>query len=87
MAVARLCGFRKFELPGEDAIMRKESARLIIEPTAARSLLSLLKTLSPIEYDFAPFDDPPATPVDLWLSYLLDTNIAPVDPPDTCQNL
>ena len=61
--------------------MRKESARLIIEPTAARSLLSLLKTLSPIEYDFSPFDDPPATPVDLWLSYLLDTNIAPVDPP------
>jgi antitoxin VapB len=56
---------REFELPGEDAVMRKEGARLIIEPPAPRSLLSLLKTLSPIEDDFEPFDDVPAAPVKL----------------------
>jgi antitoxin VapB len=42
---------REFELPGEDAIMRKEGDRLIIEPTPPRSLLALLTILSPIEED------------------------------------
>ncbi|EQD50283.1 virulence-associated protein VapB-like protein, partial [mine drainage metagenome] len=30
---------REFELPGKDAIMRKESERLIIEPMPPKSLL------------------------------------------------
>jgi antitoxin VapB len=45
---------REFELPGEDAIMRKEGQRLIIEPTPPKSLLAVLATLKPIEEDFPP---------------------------------
>ena len=43
---------RELELPGENAIMRKEGDRLIIEPVPPRSLLALLATLEPIEEDF-----------------------------------
>jgi antitoxin VapB len=49
---------RDFELPGEDAIMRKEGERLIIEPTPPRSLLGLLPTLGPLDEDFPPIPDP-----------------------------
>jgi antitoxin VapB len=45
---------REFELPGEDAIMRRDGRRLIIEPAAPKSLSALLATLSPINEDFAP---------------------------------
>lgn len=53
---------REFELPGEDAIMRKEGERLIIEPTPPRSLLALLATLAPLDEDFPPISDAPAQP-------------------------
>ena len=33
---------REFELPGEDAIMRREGERLIMEPAPPKSLLALL---------------------------------------------
>lgn len=54
---------REFELPGEDAIMRKEGARIIIEPAPPSSLLAMLKTLQPIDDDFGPIDDLPPDPV------------------------
>jgi antitoxin VapB len=56
---------RQFELPGEDAIMRKEGSRLIIEPVPPKSLLALLKTLAPLNEDFPPIRDLPPDPVDL----------------------
>ena len=56
---------REFELPGEDAVMRKEGERLIIEPSRPRSLLGVLRTLRKINDDFPPVKDPPAGPVDL----------------------
>ena len=56
---------REFELPGEDAIMRKDGERLIIEPTAPRSLLAVLATLAPVEDDLPAIDDPPPAPIAL----------------------
>jgi antitoxin VapB len=56
---------REFELPGEDAIMRRDGDKLIIEPTPVRSLLALLAELGPIEDSFPEIDDPPPGPVDL----------------------
>jgi antitoxin VapB len=50
---------REFELPGEDAIMRKEGDRLIIEPVPPRSLLALLATLSPLDEEFPLIADSP----------------------------
>jgi antitoxin VapB len=48
---------REFELPGEDAVMRKEGDRLIIEPAQPRSLLALLETLAPLDEDFPELSD------------------------------
>jgi len=56
---------RELELPGEDAVMRKEGQRLIIEPAPPRSLLALLSTLDPIDEDFADVSELPMDPVDL----------------------
>jgi antitoxin VapB len=56
---------REFELPGTDAIMRKEGDRLIIEPTPPKSLLAVLATLRAIDDDFPPIEDAPAEPADL----------------------
>ena len=56
---------REFELPGADAVMRREGDRLIIEAAPPRSLLALLSSLAPIDEDFAPIDDLAAEPVDL----------------------
>jgi antitoxin VapB len=56
---------REFELPGEYAIMRKEGGKLIIELAPPKSLLAILATLSPIDEDFPPIDDPVPDPVNL----------------------
>jgi antitoxin VapB len=56
---------REFEFDGEDAIMRKEGKRLIIEPAPARSLLSILKTLKPIDEDLPAIADSLPEPIDL----------------------
>ena len=56
---------REFELPGEDAIIRKEGPRLVIEPAPRKSLLEVLRTLKPIEEEFAPIEELPYDEVDL----------------------
>lgn len=55
---------REFELQGDEAILRKEGDRLVIEPVRRGHLLTLLATLDPIEMhfpdvdeDLAPLDD------------------------------
>jgi antitoxin VapB len=55
---------REFELRGEDAIIRKEGTKLIIEAAPPKSLLSLLATLTPIDEDFPPIADAVPDPVD-----------------------
>ena len=59
---------REFELPGHEAIMRRDGERLIIEPVAGRSLLTLLDSweddLSDDE-DFPEIEDRPPEPVDI----------------------
>ncbi len=56
---------REFELSGEEAILRKDGERLIIEPAPPRSLLALLATLQPIDEDFPPIPELPTDSVDL----------------------
>jgi antitoxin VapB len=56
---------REFELPGEDALMRKEGDRLIIEPAPPVSLLALLATLEPLDEEFPEIADPPPEPFDI----------------------
>lgn len=56
---------REFELPGTDAVIRKEGDRLILEPSPRRSLLAVLETLEALHEDFPEMSDLPAGDVDL----------------------
>jgi antitoxin VapB len=56
---------REFEFPGEEAIMRKDGNRLILEPAPPKSLLAVLATLAPLKEEFPPIVDVPPEPVDL----------------------
>ncbi len=56
---------REFELPGEDAVMRKEDGKIILEAAPPRSLLSVLAGLSPISEEFPLIGDPEPSAVDL----------------------
>jgi antitoxin VapB len=55
---------REFEFPGEEAIMRKEGDRLVIEPVPTKSLLALLAKLAPLPGDFPPIVDVPPDAVE-----------------------
>ncbi len=58
---------RDFELDGDEAVMRKEGNRLIIEPVDEKNrLLELLKTLEPIEEHFPEMEDPPIDDEDIF---------------------
>ena len=48
---------RDLELPGGEALLRKEGDRLIIEPMPRPSLLELLSTWTPLAEDFPEIDD------------------------------
>lgn len=56
---------REFEFSSEEAILRKEGDRLIIEPAPPRSLLALLATLEPIDEAFPLIPELPTNSVDL----------------------
>jgi antitoxin VapB len=57
---------RDLELPGREAILRKEGHRLIVEPVTRPSLLTVLRTLKPLDDDLFPrIVALPAEPVDL----------------------
>ena len=56
---------REFELPGDDAIMRKEGNKLIIEAVPPRSLLALLATLQPLSEEVPLVSDEPPDEVNI----------------------
>ncbi len=56
---------KEFELPGDDAIMRKDGDKLIIEAAPPRSLLALLATLEPLVEEFPPIHDEAPDAVDI----------------------
>lgn len=58
---------RELELAGTEAVLRKEGDRLVIEPIAKPSLLSVLQGLPPLGEDdwLEPIEELPLDPVDL----------------------
>ena len=48
---------REFELEGDEAILRKEGDRLIIEPVRKGRLLAVLASLEPLEEAFSDIDE------------------------------
>ncbi len=49
----------EFELPGDEASIRRDGDRLVIEPLAKRGLSDLLASLEPLEEASTEIDDPP----------------------------
>jgi len=58
---------REFELDGDEAIIRKEGSRLVIEPVRKGHLLAILASLDPLEQAFPDIDEdlPPLDDGDL----------------------
>jgi antitoxin VapB len=53
---------REFELEGDEAVMRRDESRLVIEPLPQRSLLALLRTLKPMRSGLPEVEDRPPEP-------------------------
>jgi antitoxin VapB len=49
----------RFELPGEEVLMRREGDRLVIELVRPRNVLAFLRRIEPFDGDFPAIDDPP----------------------------
>lgn len=47
---------REYELPGDEAVIRKEGAKLIIEPVQHRSLMKVIAGWQPLPDDFPDVD-------------------------------
>ena len=56
---------RDLELPGDEAVLRREGNCLIVEPVARPSLLTVLAALKPLTEDFPVIKSPKAEPVEL----------------------
>jgi antitoxin VapB len=58
----------EFELPGDEATIRKEGDRLIIEPKAddrPKTFYELMQSFEPIEDEFPEIDDPSPREINL----------------------
>ena len=56
---------REFEIEGDEAVVRKEGDRLIVEPVRKVRLLALLSTLEPLDVPFPDIDDDLEPPSDV----------------------
>ena len=56
---------REFELPGDEAVIRKDGNRLIVEPAKKRGLLALLASWEPLGEEFPEIPDLPLDDVKL----------------------
>ena len=56
---------KEFELPGNEAILRKDGERLVLVPTRKETLLEVLDRLEPVDDPWPEIDDPLPEPVEL----------------------
>jgi antitoxin VapB len=56
---------RDLELPGTEALIRKEGDALVIVPKQSRSLLATLRTLRPLPERFPEIEELPIEPVEI----------------------
>ena len=54
---------RDFELPGSQALLRRDGDSLVITPIKKSSLLDVLAAMAPLDEDFPAIDDLPPSPV------------------------
>lgn len=56
---------REFELPGTEALLRREGDRLVLEPMKEMSLLEYLDQMEPLDEEWTKIDRLPPRPVNL----------------------
>jgi antitoxin VapB len=56
----------EFELPGDEAIIRREGDKLVIEPLRQSGLLEWLATIEPWTEEFLDIRDEPSKPEDIF---------------------
>jgi antitoxin VapB len=56
----------EFELPGSEAIIRRDGDCLIIEPVRRKGLAALLDSWAPMDEEFPEIADPPPAPRDVF---------------------
>ena len=59
---------REFELPGNEAVMRREDGRLILEsarPKSVKALLEYLRSMEPLDEKIGDIPDLPPEPFEL----------------------
>jgi antitoxin VapB len=56
---------KEFELPGNEALIRKENGRLTIEPVNRESLVEYLRNKEPLDEEWPEIKRPRPRPVDL----------------------
>lgn len=56
---------RDFELPGDEAILRRDGDRLILEAIPKKSLLDVLAGMETLDEDFPEIEELPYEPVEL----------------------
>lgn len=56
---------REFELPGTEALLRREGDRLVLEPMKEMSLLEYLDQMEPLDEEWPKIDRLPPRPVNL----------------------
>jgi antitoxin VapB len=56
---------RDLELPGREAILRREGCRSVVEAVARPPLLTVLAALKPLNEDLPRIERLPAEPIDL----------------------
>jgi antitoxin VapB len=56
----------EFELPGSEAMISRDGARLIIEPVRRKGLAALLDSWEPLSEEFPEISDPPPAPKDIF---------------------
>ena len=56
---------RGYELPGNEAVLRKQGSCLVIEPVRSKSLLTVLSRLRPLKEKFSPIKDKPPGRADI----------------------
>jgi len=56
----------EFELPGTEAVIRRDGDRLIIEPVRKRGLTALLDSWEPLREELPEMSDPPPEAKDIF---------------------
>jgi antitoxin VapB len=57
----------EFEMPGDEAVMRKEGDRLVIEPVRKNNLLEWLRMQEPFDEEFPDLDERSPPPKEFTL--------------------